>query len=128
MPAVSPAGMRNVWGVPMPRSVSSIEAKNQLSSLIGWSVTTGDEVIIENHGKPRAVIMSYGEYETVQRLREQARRQAALDQLERLRERASARNADLTDEQAQDLADQIARDVIENLAARGEIRFDTERS
>jgi prevent-host-death family protein len=111
----------------MPRAVSSLEAKNQLGALIGWSVATGDEVIIERHGKPRAVIMAYAEYEAVQRWREQARRQAALDRLEHLRERTYTRNADLTEEQALELADRVVREAIDELVARGEVRFDPDR-
>ena len=108
----------------MPRSVSANEAKNKLGSLIGWVVENRDEVIVESHGRPRAVLMSFAEYETIQALREQARRAAALDQLRQARQRSRSRNDDLTDEQAVELAERFSRELIDDLASEGRLRFE----
>ena len=107
----------------MPRAVSANEAKQRLGSLLGWVTEHRDEVIVERHGKPTAVIMAYADYEAVQELRDQARRREALERLERLRERVSARNADLSDEQAMELADRLVRDTIDGMVTEGKIRF-----
>ena len=58
----------------------------------------------------RAVLMSFAEYEAVTALREEARRTAALERLRGAKARASARNQDLTDEQATELADRFVRE------------------
>ncbi len=108
----------------MPRRVSASEAKNKLGSIVGWVLDTQDEVIIENHGQPRVVIMSFAEYEKVQVLKEQARRQAALARLRAARERVRERTLDLTEEQALELADRFTRDVIDEMAAAGKITLE----
>ena len=108
----------------MPRRVSASEAKNKLGSIVGWVLDTQDEVIIENHGQPRVVIMSFAEYEKVQVLKEQVRRQVALARLRAVRERVRERNADLTEEQALELADRFTRDVIDEMAVAGKIKFE----
>jgi prevent-host-death family protein len=38
--------------------VSATEAKNRLASIITWVQDNQDEVIVENHGEPKAVIMA----------------------------------------------------------------------
>jgi len=48
-------------------------------------------------------------------LREKARRQDALDKLERLCKQVSSRNQDLSDEEAESIADQLSREAVANL-------------
>ncbi len=84
-------------------------------------------MIVESHGEPRAVIISFDEYEKLQGLREQQRRREALDKLRQLKAEVSSRNQDLTEAQAYELADQISREAINNLAVQGEIRFERDR-
>ncbi len=111
----------------MPKSVSANEAKNRLGSLLGYVNEQSDEVIVENHGKPKAVIMSISAYEEVQALREQKRRADALRQLEALRAEVRARNQDLTQEQAEELANRFSRDLIDDMAAAGKISFERDQ-
>ena len=108
----------------MPKTVSANEAKNRLGSLLGYVSEHGDEVIVETYGKPKAVIMSYAAYEEVQALRGQAQRADALERLRRLQERTAARNQDLTEVAAIEIAERVSHELIDDLAARGEIRFD----
>lgn len=112
----------------MSRSVSAREAKNRLGALIGWVKEHGDEVIVENRGKPAAVIVSFTEYEKLRALREEARRQEALARLRQVKEQVSARNRDLTEEQALELADRFAHDMVDELAAQGKIRCERDAS
>lgn len=81
----------------MPKTVSAHEAKNRLGSLFGYVSDHDDEVIVESHGKPRAVIMSIPAYKEVQALRERKRRTDALERLRQLHGRVAARNQDLTE-------------------------------
>jgi len=107
----------------MPRTVSSTEAKNRLGSLIGWVAETRDEVIVENHGEPTVVLMSFAEYEELLALREKARRASILDRMRALRQESLARNQDLTPEEGEALAERFAREVIDDMANDGKIRF-----
>jgi len=107
----------------MPRTVSATEAKVRLGSIIDWAVNHEDDVIIEMRGRPKAVILRFEEYERVQQLREMARRQKALERLEALAERVGARNQDLTQEEADELADRFSREVIEEMIDEGKVRY-----
>jgi prevent-host-death family protein len=107
--------------------ISANEAKQKFGAMMGWAVEHGDEVIVESHGKPKVVIMAYAEYETVRQLREQARRREALERLHRAKERVSARNRDLTEEQALALADRFVREVIDDMAAEGTLTFERDQ-
>jgi len=108
----------------MPKAVSTREAKDKLSSLIGWVRENADEVIVENHGQPRAVIMSFAEYEKIRAVKEQQRRHEALRTLRRLRSEVRERNQDLTEEQAEEIAERVSRDVMNGLMEKGKVRFE----
>lgn len=114
-------------GSTMPKAVSANEAKNRLGSLLGYVSEQGDEVIVESHGKPKAVIMSIAAYEEVQALREQKRRAEALSQLRALRADVRTRNQDLTEEHATALADRFSHDLIDDLATEGKVTFERDR-
>jgi prevent-host-death family protein len=109
----------------MSRVVTSTEAKAKLSELMRWAVASGDEVIVESRGAPQVVLLPYSEYEELQKLKERARREAALDQLRALAREVQAQNEDLSEEEAGPLADEITREAIDSLTARGKVRFDS---
>ena len=52
----------------MAKVVSTTEAKNKLTSLVAWAAEHQDVVIVESHGRPRAVILSFAEYEKLKAL------------------------------------------------------------
>ena len=108
----------------MPKTVSALEAKNRLGSLLGYVSEQGDEVIVENRGKPKAVIMSYAAYEEVQQMRGQKQRTDALERLRRLHARTATRNQDLTEEEAIDIADRFSHELTDDAAARGAMTFE----
>ncbi len=107
----------------MPKTVSVSEAKNQLSAVMEWAVESGEEVIIESRGEPKVAILSYAEYQEFLALREQARRREVFQQLEELAKKVRARNADLTTEEAEQLADEISRETIQRMVNEGKITF-----
>lgn len=109
----------------MNRVVTATEAKAKLSELMRWAVASGDGVIVESRGAPQVVLLPYSEYEELQKLKERARREAALDQLRALAREVQAQNQDLSEEEAGRLADEITRGAIDSLAARGKARFDS---
>lgn len=108
----------------MPRTVSAREAKNRLGSVVSWVLENQDEVIVENRGAPVVVIMPYTEYEKVQELKEEDRRRQTIDRLRRLREQVMARNQDMTAEEGDALADEIARDAVNSLIKKGKAQFE----
>lgn len=111
----------------MLKTVSANDAKNRFGSLLAHVSEDGGEVIVERHGRPKAVLISYAAYEEVQGLREQKRRADALAQLRQLQERVSARNQDLTEEEAIAIADQLSHEIIDDMAARGLVSFERDR-
>ncbi len=108
----------------MPKMVSATEAKNRLGALFNWIQDNQDTVIVESRGEPTAVIMSYSEYEKIQALQEQARRQEIWERMEALRREVRANNPDITtEEQAMEIADQFTREAIASLVKKGKIKF-----
>ena len=107
----------------MPKSVAANEAKNRFGALLRYVSEQGDEVIVESHGKPRAVIVSVAAYEEAQALREMKRRQDALAELRALRAEVRSQNEDLTEDEANEFAVRASREMIDHLAETGKIRF-----
>ena len=107
----------------MSRTVSASEAKNKLGALIGWVLENKEEVIVASRGDPKVVLVPYAEYEEMLKIKEQVRRRQALAKLEKLRQRVSGRNQDLTPEQAEALADRFIREVVADMVKEGKIRF-----
>lgn len=139
----------------MPKTMPANEVKNRFESALKYVREENDEVIVENDGEPRAVIMSIAGFEEVQELREQKRRADALERLyaireerkrngtfsipsvatpeqraeawarlEALREEVSAQNRDLTEEQIEEIANRMSRDMIDHMAATGKLVFE----
>lgn len=107
----------------MPRTVSATEAKDKLGGIIAWARENKDDVIIESRGRPNAVILSIEEYQKILDWRERAKREEALARLERLRRRVSSRNQDLSDEEADSIADELSREAVNNLIQKGKISY-----
>jgi len=108
----------------MSKAVSANEAKNRLGALLRYVSTEDEEVIVESHGKPKAVIMSIEAYKEVQELREQKRRADALSELRALRREVRARNASLSEQDADALADRVSREIVDELAASDAVSFE----
>jgi prevent-host-death family protein len=122
------AGATIPIGAEMPKAVSTAEAETEIGSLLEYVAEQGDEVIVERHGKPEVVFISAAAYEEVDTLRDRLRRLEALERLRRLQEEVSARNQDLTEEQAIALSVEIGREALQRLVDRGEVTFERDRS
>ena len=77
----------------MPKTVSASEAKTNFGTVVDRAVQQKDEVIIQSHGEPKAVLISFTEFQKLAKLREQDRRRQALAEMERLRMEVSPRTA-----------------------------------
>jgi prevent-host-death family protein len=108
----------------MPKAVSIEEIEREAGAIIDRVADRGDEIIVEAKGAPRAAIISYDEYRRVRTLREREARREASDTLARLRDKVSAANPDLTDDERLDLADRAVRDAVVGLEAKGELPGD----
>lgn len=111
-------------GEVMARTVSITEAKAKLNSLMKWAVKNEDGVIVQSRGYPQVVIIPFNEYEELQKLKERARRQAAIARLQEIAKEVQAQNQDLTEEEADTLADEVTREAIEQLVTKGKARFE----
>lgn len=108
----------------MTKAVSANEAKNRLGSLLRYVSTEDNEVIVESHGKPKAVIMSIDAYEEVLELREAKRRAAALEELRALRGDVRARNESLDAGGAEAIAERVSREIVDDLSGDGAVSFE----
>ncbi|MFN2223568.1 MAG: type II toxin-antitoxin system Phd/YefM family antitoxin [Candidatus Promineifilaceae bacterium] len=107
----------------MAEPISVNEAKNKLSAMLKWAVENQDEIVVESHGRPRAVILPYAEYKLFRRRREKEHRQEALERLQELAAANQARNQDLTPKEAEELAADITRETIEPMEAEEKVLF-----
>lgn len=102
----------------MVKTVSATEAKNRLGAYVGAVVRGEGDIVIENHGKPAAVLVSYEEYRALREAAEYRRRREAMEGLRRLREEVRARNLDLSEEEVDAIADDVGREAIARVVAR----------
>jgi prevent-host-death family protein len=98
--------------------VSATEAKNRLGTLLGELKNGTAAIMIEHHGRPRAVLVSAEEWVTLSRARERLRRQEAWERFFKLAEEIGARNADLTPEEADAIADELGDEAKRRVASR----------
>jgi prevent-host-death family protein len=102
---------------PKTRTVSSNEAKQHWGAMMK-AASEGEDVIVESHGKPKAVVISAEAYEQLQGAREHSRRQAMLDWLQAFEARQRERNKDLTPEQVEEIAIRAGREINAAVAER----------
>ena len=100
------------------KTVSATEAKNRLGALIGEVANGSGAIAIERHGHPSVIVVSAEEWAEVTEMRERLRRKEAWEQLMEIAREVSARNADLTQEEADALADEIGNEAKRRVALR----------
>ncbi len=105
----------------MQERISATDAKLRFGYVLK-QVEKGD-VIVVSRGRPKAVIVSYEEYQKIQELREKYRRQEALVRLEKLAEQVRRRNESLSSEEAESLSDRFTREVAGEMTAEGKVRY-----
>lgn len=107
---------RNGW-LAMTKTVSSNEAKQKWGAMIS-AASNGDDVIVEVHGKPRTVMISFEDYQQVQELREKQRRAELLKRFDALQRRLEGKNRDLSEEQVEEIAIRAGREINAAVAER----------
>jgi prevent-host-death family protein len=107
----------------MTKTITATEAKNRLGAVLSGVQRSGEPVIVENRHEPAAVIMTYGDFEELQGYRAERRRHEAIAKIREIQQRVADRNKDLDDEDADRIADEIVREAIDSMIAKGRIRF-----
>lgn len=110
----------------MPKSTSATDAKINLGALMEWAAKESDEVIIESHGKAKAVLVSYPFYQQMLKFKEALRREEVLAELEALASNVRKKNQDLSPEEAEEIADRFVRDVVREMVAEGKIAYNVD--
>lgn len=108
--------------------VSLSEAKARLSRFVEQSAEDNEQIVIQSHGHPKAVLIPYRDYAQFTAWQEAQRRQRALDELHALKRQIRARNQDLSTEDGEAIADQYTRDVLEAMIAEGKVRYEIEEA
>jgi prevent-host-death family protein len=100
------------------KTVTATEAKNRLGAFLR-AVSRGEgAVAIENHGKPTAVLISHDDYRDYREAYDRQRRMQAMAELRQLRHGLRARNQDLTEEEADAIAEELSTDAITSVLER----------
>ena len=98
--------------------MSETVAKDRLNALLADLENGTDATVIEHHGKPRAVVVAAEEWAALREARAELRRREAWEELWKLAAEVGARNADLSEEEANAIADEIADEAKRRLALR----------
>lgn len=101
----------------MATTMTAQEAKEHLDALMDRASEGFDDVIVERDGEPRAVIVSFSDFQAMVELRA-ARREQAVADLRRISEEVSSRNQDLTDDQIEELANRASREATDSIISK----------
>ncbi|MBA3415556.1 MAG: type II toxin-antitoxin system Phd/YefM family antitoxin [Chloroflexia bacterium] len=115
----------------MARTVTASEVERQWGSLLESVGDEGEEVIVERDGEATAALIPIAAYEEVRSLREEKRRVNMLARFDALTEQVVARNQDLSEEEATELAVRAGREItnemVDRLVAEGKVCFERDR-
>jgi prevent-host-death family protein len=105
------------------KTISATQAKNQFGALVE-SISSGEgDIIVENRGKPIVAIIPASRYEDLERFDKEEKRRKAIENIRRLREEISARNAYLTEEERADFIEQLVDEAAASMFAKGIVRY-----
>ena len=105
------------------KTASVSETRQKLSSFLNWIKNSQNDVVIQNRGQAEAVIIPFTDYDLLQEARERRRRQQAVGELRQIAQEVSARNNRMTQDEAQEIADAITDEAINNLVNKGQVIF-----
>jgi prevent-host-death family protein len=112
------------------KTVPASQVKNSFGAIVN-EVQSGkvDAVIVENRGAPTVAIVSVSELPAMQERKEQERQRHALSLLREARSSVQARLKEkLTDAEALKLTEQFGREVVEEIAKAGTMKFERDGS
>jgi len=108
------------------KTISATEAKTKLNAMVNATFKDNISIIIENHGQPTAVLISFSEFQKTQELKQKTARLEALERLRKTAVEVSARfdKAVVDQNQRQDISDNFSKDIIEDIAKSKKIKFE----
>lgn len=104
--------------------LSVSETRRNLSSLINWIASKKGDLLIQNRGRPAAVMIPFDDYGLLLSAREQRHRQAAIAEMKRIAEEVGQRNENMSRQESETLAVEATRATIESLVASGKVSFE----
>lgn len=107
----------------MVRTISATEAKVNFGAVSRQVIETDEPVIVESHGQPKVAIVPVEQLDRLHELEDRERQQTALANLRQLQNELAIRNQDLTEEQADAIADELVRAGVDSLFERGIVRY-----
>jgi prevent-host-death family protein len=99
------------------RTMSSNEAKQRWGAMIK-AASEGEAVIVESHGKPKAVVISPEAFEELRQARERQRRDEAMRLLREIEANYDGRNDDLTEAEVGEIAVRASGEINRAVAER----------
>ena len=99
------------------KTASVSQTRQNLSNFLNLVKDNQQDIIIQNRGEAEVVMIPFADYALLQEARERKRRQQAIAELRQIAQMVGERNADLSTEDAQKIADEITREAIHNLTA-----------
>lgn len=108
------------------RKIPPIESKEQWNALVESIETEGD-AIVENERGEKVAVISYDEFLEYREQRRKERTAEAYARLQQALKGQDERNADLTEDQIEELADRASREAIKEIAAEGKLVFERDQ-
>ena len=100
------------------KTVTATEAKNRLGALISDVASGSGAVTIEHHGRPRVVLVSTEEWAEICEMKETALREEAWSEIKNLAAEARERNANLSEDEADAIVDELTDEAKRRVAQR----------
>lgn len=107
----------------MVRTISATEAKVNFGAVARRVVEDAEPVVVANHGQRTVAIIPAEQLDRLNELEAQEKRRNALERIRLVQESVSARNRDLTPEQADAIAEELVDTAVNALFEKGIVRY-----
>jgi hypothetical protein len=91
------------------------------------TIETEGDAIVESESGAKVAVIPYDEFLELQEQRKNRLREEAYVRLQEALKGQDERNADLTEEEIEELADRATREAIDELAAEGKLVFERDQ-
>ena len=107
----------------MTKAVTATEAKNRLGALMQHVRASEEPILIELRGRPEVALITAEQLADFEALKRNRRSEEAIARLEAIEAKAEDRNADLSEDEAMELAVKAVREVRREMREAGQLRF-----
>ncbi|MBI2427044.1 MAG: type II toxin-antitoxin system Phd/YefM family antitoxin [Candidatus Kerfeldbacteria bacterium] len=106
------------------RVFTASEAKRRFGAVIDAADQKNTEVIVESHGRPKVVIVSFNTYAALLSLAEQSQREESLHRLRSIRKEVQKKSPHLSHYKIKSIIDEVSRETIRRLIQSNRIRYE----